>query len=864
MNTKIFYVIVLLFISMQGISQVNPTAAIKPAPGENYILISRDTFGAARFVYDSVRFDISGDTLYFTDSVRVDLSSVVDTVGEIATKYDLTQIAGGDNLFTADGTLTGNREVTMGGNYLTFESSIDTLKINGNSMLDFNVDNPSNYNNSYIGKSHKLQKWKLGNLTNDNFAEDINSYTIGDINLGGGIRKDAMYIPFAYNFEPNITGTADSVVNALDASYLERLETHYLSNDGPTLGKTTMERYNVFLDTLGGGTRPYFWAGAKDGSMTYNYTSAHVSQWLNYTRANVLMKLDDNNSRLTFGSGTNGNIDLYFDYNNGAYIKGKSGAGLTANLLSFNSADLLTLGGANVSSILFPRDVRITGTTADAFAITTLPDRNATPPSKTVVWDSSTGQIGYVSQDTWTNEAINKNLYFNSASGQSGLGLNDNLFDYRVNFADANPATGWKDTNMPLTANQQTFTGLANNTYSWMSTVDPTLGGVYNKTVNLSAAANAFGNLNVIYMENSPTRFGAIYHDIKVHDGSGGVAAANATGIMFNLTYDRLSKFSVTEAGLTGINLASTTNTAATPAAMLEVRGFNSLSNSYSSSFKNQAGVYHFRTRNDGLVQMPTYGSGTYVGTAAKYLAVESDGDVIEVDAPTSTNLYNTDGSLTGNRIITSTGQSLEYSALDGNDINVSTFSDNGNTFAITDTGTGALSNLSQRPEYLKLTSAPMQLVNNDDYQLLWTDVETNSTTKNGGIGSFHYTNSEEPFLALVSQSGSSFNSIRFGGGDSGGNAATVIDFYTASNNTTTTGTRRMRINASGNLGLGLVDPTDKLEVDGVVKINDFIKMVPTATVPTSPASGWIYFDDGTNRTGAGPRYYNGSSWVDL
>jgi hypothetical protein len=35
----------------------------------------------------------------------------------------------------------------------------------------------------------------------------------------------------------------------------------------------------------------------------------------------------------------------------------------------------------------------------------------------------------------------------------------------------------------------------------------------------------------------------------------------------------------------------------------------------------------------NGTVRFSDYGSGTVTGTAAKYLAVESDGDVIEVDA---------------------------------------------------------------------------------------------------------------------------------------------------------------------------------------------------------------------------------------
>jgi hypothetical protein len=74
-----------------------------------------------------------------------------------------------------------------------------------------------------------------------------------------------------------------------------------------------------------------------------------------------------------------------------------------------------------------------------------------------------------------------------------------------------------------------------------------------------------------------------------------------------------------------------------------------------------------------------------------------------------------------------------------------------------------------------------------------------------------------------------------------------------------------MRIDSGGNVGIGNHTPTELLDVDGSAKIKDVLKMTPTGTVPTSPASGCIYMDDGTN-TGGTPtlRYYNGTSWVNM
>ncbi len=206
----------------------------------------------------------------------------------------------------------------------------------------------------------------------------------------------------------------------------------------------------------------------------------------------------------------------------------------------------------------------------------------------------------------------------------------------------------------------------------------------------------------------------------------------------------------------------------------------------------------------NGKMTFGKYGVNTFTGVAAKYLAVESDGDVIEVPIPTSTNLYNTNGTLTANRTISSTGQSLTYSATDGNDISSAIFADNGFDFTLLDNGTSALANYIFRPEDFKVSSAELKVINTVSQQLVLTDNETNATTKNSTLSGSHYTNAEEPVTFLYSQSSSAANSLRFGGGTSTGNAATVIDFYTGANNTTTTGTRRLRIEPDGKISMGL------------------------------------------------------------
>jgi len=85
------------------------------------------------------------------------------------------------------------------------------------------------------------------------------------------------------------------------------------------------------------------------------------------------------------------------------------------------------------------------------------------------------------------------------------------------------------------------------------------------------------------------------------------------------------------------------------------------------------------------------------------------------------------------------------------------------------------------------------------------------------GIVAEHGTDSEEAMMLInsFSKNDDSDNTIRIGGGVPAFNAATNILFLTAANGNTTNGTERMRINSSGDVGIGTASPSEHLEIYG-------------------------------------------------
>jgi hypothetical protein len=83
------------------------------------------------------------------------------------------------------------------------------------------------------------------------------------------------------------------------------------------------------------------------------------------------------------------------------------------------------------------------------------------------------------------------------------------------------------------------------------------------------------------------------------------------------------------------------------------------------------------------------------------------------------------------------------------------------------------------------------------------SSTRTNAGNKSGRLAMAHYTNAEEPFAIALCDVTSTTNELSIGGGSGACNTATVVKFFTAANNTTVSGSERMRIDSSGNVGIG-------------------------------------------------------------
>ncbi|MDD5456835.1 MAG: hypothetical protein PHV30_07375 [Candidatus Margulisbacteria bacterium] len=91
--------------------------------------------------------------------------------------------------------------------------------------------------------------------------------------------------------------------------------------------------------------------------------------------------------------------------------------------------------------------------------------------------------------------------------------------------------------------------------------------------------------------------------------------------------------------------------------------------------------------------------------------------------------------------------------------------------------------------------------------QLRLTETKTDNTLSRTGLVAQHYIAGEEPLGLIMGRIDSTTSEIALGGYTSAANAATLISFYTATNNTTIVGSERMRINSSGNIGIGTTNP---------------------------------------------------------
>jgi hypothetical protein len=134
--------------------------------------------------------------------------------------------------------------------------------------------------------------------------------------------------------------------------------------------------------------------------------------------------------------------------------------------------------------------------------------------------------------------------------------------------------------------------------------------------------------------------------------------------------------------------------------------------------------------------------------------------------------------------------------------------------------------------------------------QFIVANSQTNSSGKYGSFATQHYTNAEEPALCIAVESASNANNVLIGGALGEFNAATSIQFYTAANNTTTGGSERMRLDASGNLGIGTTSPSYRLDVAYNANATNFIRVGNTTAGGSSKAALFSVSDTSTGQFG--------------
>lgn len=167
----IFYF--LIFFAFSGLAQMHPTTGLKPGTKKNQILLTVDTLGAKRFVYQDIGFTISGDTLYFTDSLFVYL-------GSYNTPPPL-------QLWTETGAnIYRNSSIGIGGNSPTAVLDIQSGKYTGNGTILIGGDLNLKTRTNLIRKIATIKSPHFDNseepvlgLSFDNFA------TQNIINIGG-------------------------------------------------------------------------------------------------------------------------------------------------------------------------------------------------------------------------------------------------------------------------------------------------------------------------------------------------------------------------------------------------------------------------------------------------------------------------------------------------------------------------------------------------------------------------------------------------------------------------------------------------------------------------------------------------------
>ena len=203
-------------------------------------------------------------------------------------------------------------------------------------------------------------------------------------------------------------------------------------------------------------------------------------------------------------------------------------------------------------------------------------------------------------------------------------------------------------------------------------------------------------------------------------------------------------------------------------------------------------------------------------------------------------NLYNSDGTVTGSRTVTMGANDINFASSTGNLIFNPSAS--GNMGIGTTTPTNKLEIIGNtKTDNLYVTSNIGIGINNPTMTLM---IRNNVTTPNSNIASLGNAISDPSFALDVRKGNTSDVMVQLGLQYAGSTPNSSIRFHRgASSNdgfmsfTTNADVERMRINASGNVGIGTSTPTNKLDVIGNTKTDNLYVTSNIGIGTTTPAN---------------------------
>ncbi|MFK8007989.1 MAG: beta strand repeat-containing protein [Saprospiraceae bacterium] len=666
----------------------------------------------------NAKLEVSGGNVRFTDygTGTYDEASPARLLGVQADgdviEVDLAANGFQDNIYNTDGTLTGNRSMTMDGNNLTFDGTGDVI-IEADGDVGIGTASPT-------GQLHVANQDNINGFlfeSSNVLTGEKDVFSIIDNDVGGGGQDHSSVLKVHKNATINDSDEGFSLIELANTGTNPNGNEYWISGRKSDEGAP---EWGVQISDN------QIWSS---GGMLLNATGAANGT---YSGGDFIVE-----SGGDVGIGTI-TPDAKLDVENGTVRFSDYGA------------------GTNTGTQTFLLGVDVNGDVIETPLVTNTDDQTATEVNITDAGGNftSTNVEGALAE---LATATNDNIYT----------TNGTLDGNRTVELDGNNLTFDGTSDVIIQADGDVGIGTA-------PSQDFDVNGV--SLFRNGNSSNTFTNDQLQFSYNS----GADYrHSIKSRHNSGSPVGNSLDFYIWNQGTDASSDVGTEHVmTLDGNNNGSVGIGTTSPDAKFDVEG--------------------------GTVRFSDYGGGTITGTTSYILAVDTDGDIIEVDPSTlgggsGDNIYTADGALGEDRTVEMDGNNLTFDGTGTGDVVIESGGDVGigntnpnNPLHITEPGLGTSASATNGTIFLEHTTS-------------------------GGANSIVFES--------AANAGSDYGYIEYSDDGSGNGSTSENSLLVIGTENDVAGIYQddIAIMPSGYLGVGTTSPDAKLDVDGgTVKFSDY------------------------------------------